>query len=280
MVLISFLFLGCTGQQAEPKNKELVLPAITSNATGKQHTGKIVWHDLLTDNISSSKTFYAGLFGWSFEKDGPYTLIINKGKRIGGMMHISHKDKSQTEAVWLASLSVPDVDKALSYVKSKKGRVLKGPLDMKKRGRGALISDPYGAHIVLLQAKNGDPVDAEARIGDWLWNELWTSTEKSSYNFYRKLAAYDSLKVSDDYRILKSKGKWRAGIRTLENKDAKSRWVPVVRVADIADIIKKVTKLGGKVLVDPDDTLMDGNVAVIADPNGALFIVQRWEEET
>lgn len=280
--LISMLFTGCTSIKKPSTQKERLssLTAITVSPTGEYHPGKFVWHDLITDDVSTAKRFYAAVFGWSFEKHGEYTLVLNQGNPIGGMLEIKPKEKSKAEAVWLPSLSVTDVDKSIAYVKSRKGKVLKGPFDMQDRGRGVLVSDPHGAHLVLLHAKDGDPKDTTPQIGDWLWNEIWTNVPKESYRFYRKLGTYDASELRDSYRILIKKGQWRAGIRDVSYEDVRERWVPVVRVADLKTITDKVKDKGGTVLVYPNEELMNGNVAVITDNTGAFLIVQRWSEKS
>lgn len=276
---IALLLLGCTEPSAPaPKQEKAALPAITKENTHKHYRGKFVWHDLLTADTASAQTFYAKLFGWTYEKRGEYVLVMNKGRLIGGMMKVTPKAGEKAEAVWLPSLSVADVDKAVSYTKRRKGKVLNGPMDMKERGRGALISDPHGAHIVLLRSKSGDPLDRTPQMGDWLWNELWSNHLSKSYGFYRTLGGYDKTKPTDDYVILKRKGKWRAGIRNVQEDGLKVHWVPVIRVADPKVITAKVPKLGGRVLMEPQASFMNGDVAVIVDPSGALVIVQRWEE--
>ena len=279
---ISLFFMGCAETSTPvPKENRTVLPAITKTDTNRYHTGKFVWHDLITDDVASAKTFYAGVFGWSFKAEGDYTLVYNKGDLIAGMMQVSPKEKKEAEAVWLPSLSVKNVDKTVARLKEQKGQVLKGPLDMKKRGRGALVSDAQGAQLILLHAKGGDPLDKEARIGDWLWNELWSKDPEKSDAFYRKLGTYGTSEVRDRYRILKSKGKWRAGIRDVSKVsqgEIKTRWVPVVRVDDLALVTKKVEDFGGAVLVTPSKDFHGGNVAIISDNVGAILILQYWSD--
>ena len=276
---LAILFTGCTGMKMPSLEKEQVpLVAITDTPTGKHNAGRFVWHDLITDDASKARKFYAALFGWSFEDQGQYTVVSNHGKAIGGILELAPKPGTEAEAIWLPSMSVANVDNSIAYLKSKKGEVLKGPVDMKERGRGAIVSDPHGAQLVLLNAKGGDPAEAVPKIGDWLWTELWTHTPKESYAFYRKLGKYDASELREDYRILKSKDKWRAGIRHLAKADVKARWASVIRVSDPKEITQRVPKLGGKVLMEPDETFMNGDVAVIADNTGALLIVQRWDE--
>ncbi len=278
--LASLWFTGCTSMPSlSQKSEPLLLPSVTSTVTGERHTGKFIWHDLLTDDVASSRKFYAGVFGWTFETKGSYVQILNQEKLIGGMMHVRAAVDSKAEAVWLPSLSVSDVDQSIRYLKSKKGKVLHGPLDMNERGRGVLVSDSQGAHLVLLHTKDGDPKDVTPQVGDWLWNELWTNTPKESYSFYRKLGGYDSSELRNGYRLLKDNGKWRAGIRDVSKDELKPRWVPTIRVSDLEETMRKVKDLGGEVLVSPHKELVNGDVALISDNTGALVLIQRWEEE-
>lgn len=277
--LTSLWFTGCTNIVEPPqKNEPLFLPSVTSSTTGEWHQGKFIWHDLLTDDVQSAQKFYGDVFGWTFETKRAYTQIFNQKNLIGGMMEIKPGSGKKVQAVWLPTMSVSDVDKSIKYLKSKKGIVLKGPIDMNERGRGALVSDPQGAQLVLLHAKDGDPKDATPKIGDWLWNELWSNTPKQSYSFYRDIGAYDRYETREGYRILKQKGKWRAGIRDVSKENIKSHWVPAIRVSDLEKTMAKVKTSGGQILVLPDKKLVNGNVALIADNTGALVIIQRWEE--
>jgi len=275
--IVSLLLLGCSGKNPLSLQQEIQsLSSITKTPTGKHYTGKFVWHDLLTDDVSKAKQFYAGLFDWTFEDKHGYITIYHHGKAIGGMMHVAHTSDKSAEAVWLPSLSVENVDSAIAELKAKKGTVLKGPIDMPQRGRGVLVSDAQGAQIVLLRAKGGDPLDAAPQMGDWLWNELWTSNPNESESFYRALGKYDAVSKTGEYHILQHKGKLRAGIRDVSKEDAKSRWVSVVRVADLQKSMAKAESLGGQVLMKPHKEIANGNVAVIADNTGALLLLQRW----
>jgi predicted enzyme related to lactoylglutathione lyase len=277
--LVSLWFTGCTNMiEPSQKSKLPELPSITTSKTDEWHQGKFVWHDLITDNVNAAQKFYGDVFGWTFETKGAYTLVLNKKELIGGMMYVAPAEENKAKAVWLPSMSVEDVDKAITYLKAKKGEVLKGPLNMKERGRGVLVSDPSGAHLVLLHTKDGDPKDTTPQVGDWLWNELWSDTPKESYAFYRHLGRYDGYEMRDAYRILKSKGKWRAGIREVSKEEFNSRWVPTIRVSDLQETISKVQSAGGEVLITPNEELVNGNVSLIADNRGALVIIQYWEE--
>lgn len=277
--LASLWFTGCTNiVEAPEKSDPSALPSITKSKTGQWHQGKFVWHDLLTDDMEEARKFYGDVFGWRFETKRDYTQIFNQQELIAGMMQVTPTKDQKAKAVWLPSISVANIDKSVRYLTDNKGQVLKGPLNMKERGKGVLVSDPHGAHVVLLRAKNGDPKDKTPQIGDWLWNELWTNKPEESYTFYRNMGWYDSYEMRDKYRILKKNNKWRAGIRDIEKDDFKARWVPTIRVSDLKETMSKVKSAGGEVLVTPHEELVNGNVALIVDNCGAAVIIQYWEE--
>ncbi len=268
--LIILLFSGCA---------KLDLSPVASPPTGVYHQGKFVWHDLLTAHVEAAEDFYGTLLGWTFKKQGRYTVILNKDQAIGGIVEVQPKDKEIHAARWLASLSVPDVEKAVLIVRRAGGIINEGPVEMENRGRGALIRDPQGAQLVLLHSSGGDPEDAEPEIGAWLWVELLTNNSQASLAFYEELGGYESVTLKDDYWLLKNEEKWRCGIRFVSEKDLEVRWIPTVRVEDTVVTSKYAEMLGAKVLVAPGDISHNESAALIEDPAGALFVVQRWEKQ-
>ena len=277
LILIVCIFMfqlltGCT---------TLKLTPVASPPTEVYHQGKFVWHDLLTSDVAAAKKFYGELFGWSFKKQGRYTVVLNKGQPIGGMIEVQSKDGKKHAARWLASLSVPDVDKAAALVQKAGGTVHEGPVDMKNRGRSALVSDPQGAQLLLLHSSVGDPEDKEPPVGSWLWIELWSNDPEKAIAFYKELGGYSSVDAKrEDYWLL-WKDKWRGGVRFVLNEDLGVRWTPSVRVSNTLSISERVEKLGGQVIVQPRDvSIGSGSVALIEDPAGALLIVQRWSKQS
>ena len=256
----------------------LKLPPVTSPPTGVHHQGKFIWFDLLTDDVSLAKNFYGELFGWDFKKRGSYTVVLNDGQAIGGMVEVQPKEGEKGTARWIPLLSVDDVDQAVAFVQKAGGTIHEGPVDMGKRGRGALINDPQEAPLLLLRSFDGDPPDRDPPVGSWLWIELWTDTPEDSLSFYQELGDYNSFKERKGYWILERNEKWRGGIRSVPYEEGFKTccWIPVVRVSDATATSKQAEALGGQVLVPPKDAGDGGSVSLIEDPAGALLIVQRW----
>ena len=278
MLSAGLVLHGCAGFPASGKNTTAqVLTPITKTPTRNYHPGKFVWHDLLTPDVAASKEFYGKLLGWTFSPKGDYTEIYNNGRKIGGIARVAPgKSEQLPPSSWLASMSVANVDAAIKAALARQGKVVNGPVDMPARGRGALISDPQGAHLVLLHAKNGDPEDREPAMGDWLWNEIWTSVPDETINFYKAVGGYSQIKKGKDYAILIQEGTWRAGVR-FASSDVTVRWVPAIRVTDPRSLLPKVEALGGTVWVKPGDIPENPDTALISDNTGALLILQRWD---
>ena len=272
-VFICLLLTGCS---------KLNLTPVASPPTGVHHQGKFVWHDLLTTDVKAAKDFYGGLFGWSFKEQGRYTVVLNNDQAIAGIVNVRSKDGKEHAARWLASLSVPDVDQAAAFVKESGGIIHEGPVDMKNRGRGVLISDPQGAQVLLLHSLGGDPVDTEPPMGSWLWVELWSKKPEASVAFYEELGGYSTAQGDEgdsNYWFLWH-DKWRAGIREIPFDNLEIRWTPTIRVTDTTLITERAKELGGRILVQPRETSIGGSVALIEDPVGGLLIVQRWSKQS
>jgi predicted enzyme related to lactoylglutathione lyase len=82
-----------------------------------------------------------------------------------------------------------------------------------------------------------------------------------------------------DY-VLASEGYARGTVRTIRSADTKVQptWLPFVRVKNVGESVALAKQLGGKVLFDPKPELLNGKVAVIADPTGAAIGIMEWQE--
>jgi uncharacterized protein len=265
------LLTGCNSMKAIPKATPI--PPSPSLA---QHSGKFVWHDLLTSDLENAKTFYGSLFGWTFNEVDDYTVVLHKGKAIAGMVQLKTASRPKQNARWLASLSVADVEKATAAATAAGGVVLEGPNVIENRGRYALVRDPGGAQVVLLRAISGDPEDSVAEIGAWLWDELWTDDTTAAIHFYRNIAGYNTIADNSGYNIAVNQETWRAGIRPIVIKDMRPLWIPVIRVHDPEAIAKQAETLGGHILITPSQTDGSAPAALIADPTGGVVMVQSW----
>jgi predicted enzyme related to lactoylglutathione lyase len=262
--------------------QRVALPPINPVATGAHQPGKFIWRDLLTDDVPRAQRFYGALFGWAFETvaGGKYVVIRRDGTPIGGIV-ASTKTRVKVDQ-WVSWLSVADVDSAVRIVREAGGNVIRGPLDLEGRGRLAVVTDPQGALLVIGRTADGDPRDEETPVDGWLWTELWTHDKPSSMAFYQRLAGYQ-IEERDlagvPYSVLTGGGAPRAGVVKMPFDSVPTNWLPYVRVTDVPATIARARELGGRVLVEPADSRRRGTAAIVADPMGAAFVIQRWPVE-
>ncbi len=120
-------------------------------------------------------------------------IVRNAEKPIAGILQVEPETGKTRDAVWIPTVSVADADNAAELVTANGGTILKDPVDMDKRGRAVMISDPQQANLVFLTAKGGDPADTEVAIGDWLWDKIWTDNPDGIEEFYSRVLGYDKI---------------------------------------------------------------------------------------
>ncbi|MCG6942358.1 MAG: VOC family protein [Thiohalocapsa sp.] len=260
------------------------IPAIDTAGSTTRLPGKIVWHDLLSEDPAAAKRFYGGLFGWTFRDvdiggGQTYTVIAHAGRAIGGMVDGRGINRGINVSRWIPVLSVADLDAAVAAVHDNGGNVFQAPVEIPERGRVAVVGDPQGAVLTLLQSRDGDPPDRPIPNGGWLWNELWSSDPRLAIAFYRRLLpAYQEASAKRDaYTYLESQGQPRVGVLPNPVSGIKDTWMAYVRVADPAATAAAAERLGGQVLLPARKNPLGGEVAILNDPTGAGFLVQSWE---
>lgn len=254
-------------------------PATGFSLSSEPLVGKFVWHDLVTDDPVKAREFYSGLLGWEFEHTthplgGDYTLIRLYGQFVGGMVSLADPAGADYSR-WLPYLSVADVDAAVRFTKSSGGAAVVAPVELENIGRAAAVTDPQGAVLGLLRSRVGDPDDSIApAAGRVVWNELLAADEVTAAGFYGSLAGLEVSRVNrrgGEYTLLRAQGRDRAGV--MERPDARLAplWLTHFAVADVAVAARRVSELGGKVLLAPSPELREGTFAVVSDPGGAIL---------
>ena len=273
------LFISCSPELP-------VVPPINTTPTNEFHPGKFVWWDLMTYDIPSVKIFYSELFGWTYldvgESDNDYTVVLQDGKPIAGMFKLRDVDPKQGFSQWISYLSVADMNQSINYVKANGGKIYREPFDLPNRGAIAFIFDSQQAIIALVKSSSGDPVDQDPVYNRWFWTELWTNDVDNSIKFYKELCRYNNrifdTRADNKYYVLENENRPRAGIVKIPFENVKPHWMPYIAVKDPSEIVKKVEQLGGTVYLSTEG-IAGNNAAIIADPSGAVFTVQKWPLE-
>lgn len=290
LVVVTVCYLlavaGCTHQ--------LPMPAISEQASGTHQPGRVIWHDLLTEDAEATEHFYSELFGWQFEpitvalgfgKSLNYSVISNKGVAIAGMIDTSQFDNPQNQSQWVSVISTDNLQQSIERLQANGGLLQGGPVDLGPRGQLAVVADPQGALFALLQTRDGDPIEQAPRMGDFLWDELWTNEIINAEHFYQMLFQYQNAEHATSegatYRYLTLKNSSgeqvpRVAVRKNPIVDLDPTWVSYVKVADPKAVAGRVEALGGQVLLEPQKNEIGGTVAIITDPSGAGLVVQTW----
>ena len=242
--------------------------------------GKVVWNDLITEDLDAVRRFYGQLFGWTFEnatRPGlkSYALAKVGDVYVAGFVPISARGDGAKLSRWLPYLSVEDVDAATSAATASGGKVAVGARDV-SLGRVAAIIDPEGAVIGLARSRIGDPDDAttKASPGRIVWTELLSNDPEKAARFYHSVASLEARTVErrgGTYTVLAKQGTDRAGILKNPTDDWDPLWLTYIGVDDPAAAATRAESLGGKVLLPVSPEVREGTMAVIADPSGAIL---------
>ena len=229
MLLLLVLVTACVGTGFS-------LPPVAGVSGGERLPGKVIWQDLLTDTPQQTEAFYGGLFGWEFEPLGGgvnYTLIRHRGHLIGGLVDQNRLPATADISQWVVAMSVADIGEAVQTVADAGGEVFTPATSLGERGDIAVVADPTGALLALLQTRDGDPVDANAdpATGDFLWRELWTVEVDRAAPVLTRLATFAGESIESDaagkavaYRLINTPGLPRVGVRTWPVRQMPPRW--------------------------------------------------------
>ncbi|QCK15809.1 VOC family protein [Mangrovivirga cuniculi] len=259
-------------------------PPISETEAENYNPGQFVWHDLATSNPVGAMKFYGDVFGWEFETRGSgdnlYHVIKNQEKYIGGIFQLAQEYGDKSE--WLGSISVPNIDAAITFNESNGGKTIFQVAKFDGRGKTALIQDPQGAIVALLKSSTGDPDIGPGMDNGWLWNELWTTDLNSSLSFYKGLVQYETEKVEEGkapYFIFSRNGNKLAGVIKNPIEEGRSAWMPYIKVEDVNQVVAKAEAAGAYIMMKPNKDIRKGKVAVLIDPLGAQLTIQEWPLE-
>lgn len=121
-------------------------------------TGAIAWIDLTVPDAPELRDFYAAVCGWSPQdvKMGDYADYTMRasatGEAVAGVCHAKGKNTGLPRQ-WLVYVSVSDLDASLAECVGRGGKVYREKASMGSYGDFAVIQDPAGAVMALIQPK-------------------------------------------------------------------------------------------------------------------------------
>jgi predicted enzyme related to lactoylglutathione lyase len=244
-------------------------------STATSTVGKFVWHEQVSSDPKQAQDFYTQLFGWDTEVFKPgeadYTMISSAGQSHGGF---GKAMEGAPPPHWLSHVRVENIEETVEKAKSAGGKLAAGPFEMGEVGRIAIIGDPQGAYVSAYEPQGDGP----APEGVFVWDELGTTDADGAQRFYEEVFGWTTSDMGEEYggyRIFNRGETGVAGLMTLPDASVPPHWQPYVAVGDPDATTAKAKELGGSALAEPMDVPKVGRIAVLSDPQGAVFGVIR-----
>lgn len=253
-----------------------------------QH-GQFIWYELMTTDPDAAGDFYAAVVpGWRFGERVPvdidYRMILRSdGGNAGGVMRLDEPTQRHgARPVWMGYIGTGDADAAVKSVEAEGGSVLMPPWDVPGVGRLAMIADPQGNPLYLMQPEPppGEPgarsdvfsPDAEERVG---WNELSTADPTAARAFYGDLFGWTSdefmpMGELGEYRFLAAGGTTFGAVSGVAPGSSPG-WRYYIRVPSIARSVAAIEAGGGTIAMGPHAVPGGDHIIIGHDPQGAEF---------
>jgi predicted enzyme related to lactoylglutathione lyase len=234
---------------------------------------------LYTGDVNASLDFYTKTFGWSVKKFGKdnakYHLLYDGEQPIAGVLARTANRNKTENSLWIGSIATGDIQTNVDRAADNNATILMQPHDFALYGKRAVIADPQGGIIGLLDIDNRVHQKISNR---WDWSQLFSINTDKAADFYQRSFNYRIEKVGPQQSSLYliQQDEIRASIVKLPAAfEQRDRWVNFVVVTDLAKILTVATQHGAEVIHQPEDD----TYAIIADPHGALLGLTEQESE-
>ena len=237
------------------------------------------WIDLSTTDTEGALAFYSALFGWvndpqEMGPDSFYYMQRLRGKAVCGLYGQMEEDTQRgIPSHWTTYITVDSADDAAARAEQAGGTVLAAPFDVFEAGRMAILQDPEGAVFAVWQPKGHIGSEVRDEPGALVWNEVMSNNPAQAGAFYGAVLGTEFTSAPMDYYLLRAGGRSVAGVLqiTPEMQGCLPCWVTYFCVEDADAKAAQAAGLGATILVQPWDVPGEGRVAVLQDPQGAVF---------
>jgi hypothetical protein len=238
-----------------------------------------VWHDLATTDVEAAKAFYNKVVGWNFSQQSPdYEMALVGDLGVGGIMELPPHLKGMAP-FWSGYVFTPDVDVACKRVKELGGTVHREPWDIPGTIRMAVIADPGGAvlHIMQPLSKEERTWPAEGTPGTVGWNELHAANLDQAWDFYSAMFgwtkgyAHNMGEKLGLYQLFQIGGKDIGGMMRKMDDMPRPVWFHYFMVEGIDAATARVREAGGQVAMGPHEVPGGQWILQATDPQGGYF---------
>ena len=142
------------------------------------------WIELYTPDIDASAAFYRDLLGWEItpaEPGEPLTTEVHHDGRLIGSFEPA--EEAHGDPGWRVSFMVDDVRTAAGAAERVCGGVVVEPTDVTETMAYALVSDPDGNVVGLLEGEDFEgptPTMRGCRCGSTSWPATWRCPSAST----------------------------------------------------------------------------------------------------
>ncbi|MEO6462759.1 MAG: VOC family protein [Candidatus Eisenbacteria bacterium] len=117
--------------------------------------GTIAWADLTVDDAPKVRDFYAGVVGWTAGEVAmgdysDYTMAPDGGDPVAGVCH-ARGTNAGLPPQWIVYVTVADLDHSVAQCGALGGSIVAPARDMGAYGRFAVVKDPAGAVMAIVQ---------------------------------------------------------------------------------------------------------------------------------
>ncbi|MEV4681092.1 VOC family protein [Streptomyces kurssanovii] len=250
-------------------------------------TGSPNWIDLGTPDVDAAKTFYGGVFGWTFVSAGPdaggYGMFRLDGRTVAAVMTVPPEQGTPS---WNVYFRTPDADAMVKAVEQRGGSVVVRPMDVLDQGRMAVCLDPAGAAFAGWEPGGNKGLDRVSELGSLAWLELFTPEPASALEYYGDVFGWEASEMpmpdgSGTYTMVRPGGAAQdatfAGVLPLNADPLEAAggpyWLPYFAVEDCDASVARAQELGAEIRLAPVGVEGVGTYAKLADPTGARFAV-------
>jgi predicted enzyme related to lactoylglutathione lyase len=244
--------------------------------------GSFCWLELATTDRKAATSFYSNLFGWTAEDmsmgpDMTYTIFRNGGKDTAGAYALM---KDQLDAHipphWMLYVKADNADASVAKAIKAGGQQIVPPSDIPNVGRFAVVQDPTGALLSVFQPGQSQGQTSFGDLNSLSWADLNTNDAERAARFYAEWLGWSYETGKDGYRHIMngtSQEDMIGGIppRMHAPPGTPAHWMSYFHVADCKATAAKAAQIGASTIM-PADLMPDiGTIAVLGDPQGAVF---------
>ena len=241
--------------------------------------GSFCWIELATTDQNGAKQFYQQIFGWA-PNDFPmgpgevYTMFRIGGRDAAAAYTLNAEMRARhVPPHWMLYVATADADQTVSKATEAGGKVVAGPFDVMDFGRMAVLQDPTGAHFSVWQPKTHTGTTVTGEPGTMCWADLSTPDAEAAAAFYKAVFGWEFSKGQDDYTHIKNGEAFIGGVPPAahRNPNVPPHWMTYFLVADCDASAAQAKQGGANIYMGPMTMEKVGRMAVIADPQGAVF---------